>query len=292
MSLLMSCKKSKMKRFPTIIEISASQLPVGTNLEDLTLIFGQEEIIDDNTDLKLHTVIQLEPFGYVDKYIETLDHGPYPNLFDISEITSPTWMIKEDDKISFIVEWDSNNEDIKPWKNEIKFILTNDNVDVWEADFSNHSEFVKKEGEISVKLKPKKIYNWDLVSNSITETGEKSNKNDTYFETEESGSSSGNSLSGKWMRTNSCTNSNNESTWFNFGSTTGQSFSADCNSACTGLGVKFYFSYTYTSNSILITWTSVDDYCGVSSDTPGPETLSYTLSGDILTINGQDYQKQ
>lgn len=106
-------------------------------------------------------------------------------------------------------------------------------------------------------------------------------------------------INGKWMLLNSCTNSNNESTWFNFTASetscvkgVGKSFAADCNSACIGLGVRFYYTWTSTSSTINITWTGVDDYCGISSNTPSPEVLNYSLSGDILNINGQDYQRQ
>ena len=287
-SLLMSCKKGKMKNFPTIIEISASQLPAGTNLEDLTLIFGQEEIIDDNTALKLHTVIQLAPFGYVDKYIETLEHGIYPNSFDISEINDPNWMIEEDDKISFIVEWDANNEDIRPWKNEIKFILTNDNLDGREVDYSSYNVLVKKEGEISVKLKPKKIYHWDLANNSIEETGGKSNRNDTYFEDESS-----NPLSGKWVQVTACSNSAGERNYFNFSSSSsGVIGQIDCNNSCSDGGVYTQFDYTVSGSNVSVTPLSVSDFCGTSPTLASPFTVPFSISGNTLTLDGTEFQKQ
>src|SRR5690606_27061002 len=129
---------------------------------------------------------------------------------------------------------------------------------------SNHQIF---EGDLNITLEQ----NGKLHSFSINFSYEDT----SIFNYETSpiignGNGNGNSsLIGKWMAVEGCTNKNNERNWFQFNANgTGKSFSADCNSKCTGYGVQFYYNWTSTSNSIKLNWTSVNDYCGVSSPTP------------------------
>ena len=299
-SLLMSCKKSKMKRFPTIIEISASQLAPYTEASDLKIIFGSTEEFSAHTTEKLYNEYGYSYFG---QYFESIE-GDHWNNHGLGSAYHEGAITKEGDVFSIKIYWKHihsfNEGEMKPWKDKMKLILLNENLGLNDPDYLYDNltspVLMKKEREIEVDLKPKKIYAWDLNDNTFKETGEKSKKTNTYYDpTSASSGTSNNSnaIIGTWMLLNSCTNSNNESIWFNFSSSgTGQSFSADCNNACPGNGVKFYFNYTSTSSTINVNWTSVDDYCGVVSDTPSPVVYSYSLSGDILTIDGLDYQKQ
>jgi len=166
----------------------------------------------------------------------------------------------------------------------------------FQIDQDTNTILYNQDGVVITLLDEDKIACKNVNVISISIKGEKSKKTNTYYDptsTSSGTSNNSNAIIGTWMLLNSCTNANNESIWFNFSSSgSGQSFSADCNNACPGNGVKFYFNYTSTSSTINVNWTSVDDYCGVVSDTPSPVIYTYSLSGDILTIDGLDYQKQ
>jgi len=101
-----------------------------------------------------------------------------------------------------------------------------------------------------------------------------------------------NGLIGKWTQVGACLNSSGNGNSFTFSSGgSGNVFQADCNNACSGGGVRTNFNYSVDGSSVTITPTSVSDYCGVASNTPSPFTVSWSVSGDILTLDGQDFKK-
>ena len=271
----LGCKKKRFEARNTIIRLI---LPSG--YEDFfkikELFFTENKSLEDDG-----SVVEME--------------GDY-NIYQFSGFKDIDFNSAED-VIEIEINWEdydnTSNASIDPWKKMYFALLrseywTEEGVKtLFTTADGNGGGFYEIVAEQSVKLKAGRIYEWDIENNEFIDTKEKTDKKNNS-----SSSSEGNGISGKWMLMGACVNANNESTWFNFESGSGQSFSSDCNSACAGLGVKFFFDYTITNSSINITWTSVNDYCGVSSDTPAPETLTYTLSGDILTINGQNYQRQ
>lgn len=104
---------------------------------------------------------------------------------------------------------------------------------------------------------------------------------------------SSNGITGKWMNLSACSNANGESNYFEFfPSGSGHSFSADCNNSCQGFGIDFYYKWSTSGSTLTIQYNSVGDYCGVSSTTPSPDNLTYSLNGNILTINGIKYTRQ
>lgn len=101
-----------------------------------------------------------------------------------------------------------------------------------------------------------------------------------------------NALVGKWANKAGCKNKNGEYSYFLFSANgSGDFFNSDCNSACAGYGIMFHFNYTVSGNTLKLNFTKTDDYCGRSVDTPSPEDVPYTLSGNTLTMNGVSYTK-
>ena len=109
---------------------------------------------------------------------------------------------------------------------------------------------------------------------------------------ESNSSNSANSLSGKWTQVGTCTNSNGDGNYFNFSSSSsGTIFQADCANACSGGGVTTNFNYSISGSNVKITPTKVSNYCGVSSVVPASFTSSWSISGNTLTLDGQDFSK-
>lgn len=105
-----------------------------------------------------------------------------------------------------------------------------------------------------------------------------------------SGNQSG--IVGKWSQDGGCINANGDRSYFRFNADkTGVYFNSDCNSACAGFGITFHFKYELTDNAIKINYTRTDSYCGIAVDTPKPETATYALSGNTLTINGTKHTR-
>jgi hypothetical protein len=109
------------------------------------------------------------------------------------------------------------------------------------------------------------------------------------LENEEESNSS--NLVGKWQQINACTNSSGEANYFDFNYTYGIVGQIDCDNACAGGGVYTNFSYTATENSVSVKPNSVSDYCGVTPTLASPYTVSYSISGDILTLDGEKFRK-
>lgn len=122
---------------------------------------------------------------------------------------------------------------------------------------------------------------WNTASNTANVTGG-------------SGSGSGgDSIIGKWNQVpQDCTNSNGEGNSFTFGSSSGTVFQADCNSTCAGGGVSTLFNYSISGSNVTISPTSVSEYCGVQADTPAAFTSAFSINGNILTLDGQDFERE
>lgn len=102
----------------------------------------------------------------------------------------------------------------------------------------------------------------------------------------------GSSIVGSWEESNpSCTNSSGDGAIYQFSNSTGSIFVADCNNYCTGLGYYLYFTYSISGSTINFTFTSNSGYCGDPGIVPGPSSGSFTLSGDILTMNGVSFDR-
>ena len=101
-----------------------------------------------------------------------------------------------------------------------------------------------------------------------------------------------NSLMGKWTQVGTCTNSNGDGNYFNFSSaSTGSVFQADCANACSGGGVSTSFNYSISGTNVTITPTQVSAYCGVQAEVPAAFTVSWSISGNILTLDGQNFSR-
>lgn len=113
-------------------------------------------------------------------------------------------------------------------------------------------------------------------------------KEDELGNEEESNQSN---LVGKWQQISACTNSSGEANYFDFNYTYGTIGQIDCDNSCAGGGVFTSFSYTATENSVSVTPSSVSDYCGVTPTLASPYTVSYSISGDILTLDGESFKR-
>lgn len=138
----------------------------------------------------------------------------------------------------------------------------------------------KQVGALLFEGKPGKIYDW--VAGYYNDP--------VLFDSSKDNGAS--SLTGKWMNLKSCKNANGNSNYFQFSSNgTGKFFSSDCNSTCTGYGITFNFKYSVSGSTLSLNYTKTDNYCGQPVSTPSPEKLSFSKSGNVLSINGVAYTK-
>lgn len=105
-------------------------------------------------------------------------------------------------------------------------------------------------------------------------------------------------FTGTWVQNVSdCNASGAEKVFYFNGNGTGyasnviiQGFGDNCVILCT---VKFNYNWTdLGNNNIKIKYTSVENDCGQSPETPDPDTLSITCNGSSINISGQVYQKR
>ena len=296
----MSCKKSKMKRFPTIIEISASQLAPYTEASDLKIIFGSTEEFSAHTTEKLYNEYGYSYFG---QYFESIE-GDHWNNHGLGSAYHEGAITKEGDLFSIKIYWKHihsfNEGEMKPWKDKMKLILLNENLGLNDPDYLYDNltspVLMKKEREIEVDLKPKKIYAWDLNDNTFKETGEKSKKTNTYYDptsTSSGTSNNSNAIIGKWVQVTACSNSAGEKNYFNFSSSSsGVIGQIDCNNSCSDGGVYTQFDYTVSGSNVSVTPKSVSDFCGTSPTLASPFTVPFSISGNTLTLDGTEFQKQ
>ena len=129
---------------------------------------------------------------------------------------------------------------------------------------------------VSVTVSNGDSVTWNTINNAATVTS----------------SSSSNGLVGTWIRVDGCSNSSGTKDSFTFSSGgTGNLFQVDCNGACSTGGVRTNFNYAISGGSVSITPTSVPLSCGVSVNVPAPFTLSWSISGDILTMDGVKWKR-
>jgi hypothetical protein len=182
------------------------------------------------------------------------------------------------------IEWDKYPS-IDPTK-KLRFLL----VDEGGVSSDYSSEGRKIIMQHVDKLKPKYKYFWweDLFGNDglLDEYNSSSNNSNS------TSSTSNTPLGGKWVQIGACSNSSGQSNYFNFSSSSsGQIGQIDCADACAGGGTFTQFDYSISGSNVTITPKSVSDYCGVSPTLASPFTVPFSISGNILTLDGQDFEK-
>ncbi len=109
----------------------------------------------------------------------------------------------------------------------------------------------------------------------------------------EDNNDSGGGLIGRWVNLSGCQNTSGDQTYFQFSSNgSGKIFNVDCNSTCDGGGYFINYNWEDNGSSVTLNYTSVSEYCDVQVGTPEPETLSYSISGNELSIGGAVFTKQ
>jgi len=103
----------------------------------------------------------------------------------------------------------------------------------------------------------------------------------------------GNPLLGRWDQIPVvCTNANGDGNFFNFSSaTSGIVFQSDCNNICMNGGVITEFNYQISGNSLTITPTDVSSCAGEEVEVPPAFTSTWSISGSILTLDGQEFER-
>jgi len=108
----------------------------------------------------------------------------------------------------------------------------------------------------------------------------------------EGGGDSGGGLVGTWVNLSGCQNASGDQTYFQFNSNgSGTIFNVDCNSTCDGGGYFLNYNWEDNGSSVTLNYTSVSEYCGAQVDPPAPETLSYSINGNELSIGGAVFTK-
>ncbi len=137
--------------------------------------------------------------------------------------------------------------------------------------------------EIETKIKPGHIYAWNTKDNTFEDTGDKTDKKD------KDGSGK---LVGTWKEVSGCSAPSGKKNTFTFSSGgSGTFFNVDCNAICSGSGVNFGFKWDADDSNLALNYTSVSEYCGVQEDVPDADSFSYSISDDILTVQGIDYKR-
>ncbi|SNS02942.1 hypothetical protein SAMN06265376_105348 [Dokdonia pacifica] len=121
---------------------------------------------------------------------------------------------------------------------------------------------------------------WDTINSFATVSGSSSN-------------TGGDEILGRWNQIpTECTNANGDGNFFNFtSSSSGSVFQADCNDICMNGGIITDFNYTISGNSITITPTDVSSCVGEQNDPPSAFTSTWSISGNILTLDGQQFER-
>lgn len=99
------------------------------------------------------------------------------------------------------------------------------------------------------------------------------------------------SIVGKWEQVNGCSNSSGATNYFDFNFTYGTVGQIDCDSRCSGGGVYTSFNYTVSGGSVRIEPTRVSQYCGVQATVPPAFDATFSISGNILTLDGQQFRR-
>lgn len=251
------CTKKKFLKYNTLLELvvpeNCQDCILGVIMESDNNI-GEYDATHLNTELTFNTFIPIEDYG---------------NKLSISyDANNPVQEIT--------INW-SEYLDINPSK-KLRFILADD---FWYTIFSSGAKIIDQKVK---KIRPRKVYRWDPTEGTFKKTGEK---------TESNNSSSNNPLSGKWSQVNACSNSAGEKNYFNFSSpSSGTIGQIDCNNSCGDGGVYTQFDYTVSGSYVSITPKSVSDFCGTSSTLTSPSNVLFSISGNVLTLGGQNFEKQ
>lgn len=181
-------------------------------------------------------------------------------------------------KTDLRISW-ADHTYLNPTK-KLRFLLVN------EAQGSGSQEIIMQSTK---KLKPRGWYFWE--DDQTFGEGVRFNEYDKKVPKDESGDSN-NPLSGKWSQIGACSNNSGERNYFNFSSSdSGEIGQIDCNNQCAGSGTYTQFDYSISGSSVTITPQSVSDYCGITPTLASPFTVPFSISGNILTLDGQDFEK-
>jgi hypothetical protein len=254
--------------------------------------------------LKYNTIIRLVLDKDFDDY-HKLGVLIYANTEDIEDrgdylVVSSGWDVRHEldfDDSEQVIEIEINWEDtehnnrIAPEKKISlyscydNYWTDKDNRHMWGGAYDSEEEIY---AETEIRLKPRRVYEWNLSTNEFKDTGEKTDKKETS-----SNSNSSNPLSGKWVQVTACSNSAGEKNYFNFSSSSsGVIGQIDCNNSCSDGTVYTQFDYTISGSNVSITPLSVSDFCGISPTLASPFTVPFSISGNTLTLDGTEFQKQ
>lgn len=255
------CTKNRFLKFDTIIEIV-----VPPECEDCVLLMT--EVLDEHTleDIR-NDYTNYSPIEQNGEQLSIV-YNPNEEVQRINIHWADYGLDEEDDP------------DIDPTFQQV-LILVNK---YWYYTTQPTTEIV---GQTEERLYPRKVYKWDPIEETFKKTGEKTSNNNK----DESGSSS-NALNGNWNQVDGCRNSAGARNYFNFStSSSGTIGQIDCNDRCSGGGVYTKFNYSISGSSVTITPQSVSDYCGVTPTLASPFTVPFSVSGNKLTLDGQDFEK-
>lgn len=252
-----SCKKKKFLKFDNIIEIS---IPEECN--QCAVYIGKHD--RGNNDIETE---ELE--SNLGDYHTFIDGISGPQQYDLR------------------IDWDDYISYVDPTE-KLRFLLIDQGGNPSDPGFSAGGRKIIMQ---SVKnLKPRGWYFWE-IDDTFGE-GTRFNEYDKKVPKPDNNSSSNNPLSGKWNQVGACSNLSGQRNYFNFSSSSsGEIGQIDCADACAGGGTFTQFDYSISGNNVTITPKSVSDYCGVSPTLASPFTVPFSISGNILTLDGQDFEK-
>jgi hypothetical protein len=168
--LVSSCKKVKFENFPTVIRLN-TDLPFGSIV---TLMLATEETMDE---FRETTTMPMDDGST--KTIEQIIHE-----YGIGTVIG--WVDNEDGIVEFEIDWlkdvpgvgspHNNNLTLIPYY----FIDTSPHDDADFADYgaANYIFYGQKLGEVTEKLTPKVVYDWDAFSDELVDSGERTEKID------------------------------------------------------------------------------------------------------------------
>lgn len=181
---LSGCRKAKFDKFPNIIRVQTN-LPFGSIVN---MLVATQEKMDEFRKVSS----MLTPDGLL-KNIEEIT-----NEYGVGTMIG--WVDNEDGIVEFNIDWYKDMPGVgSPHNNELTFIpyYFLDTEPHNDADFADYYAdswiyFGQKLGEVTAKLDPKVIYDWDPSTSNLIDSGERTEKIDRS----ESSSSSNNSQAG------------------------------------------------------------------------------------------------
>jgi len=272
--VFLGCRKKRFINYDTIIEIV---IPKDCD----SCVFGivSDDKIDQFSNIDIWTddyILSSNNFTVIEENLSFDNTDMHEVTLKWSEFLNNTQINLDDDDIEFDPDHDPTRK--------LRFILVNNYYDTY---FDNNFEYQsngKVVGNTTKRIKPRKVYRWNPEEGTFKKTGEKTLKNEE--------SSPSNSLSGKWIQVNACSNSAGEKNYFNFSSSSsGTIGQIDCNNSCNDGGVYTQFDYTVSGSNVSITPKSVSDFCGTYPTLASPFTVPFSISGNVLTLDGENFEK-